>query len=954
MLLRNNSNLHSFGLIIIALLANQFWKTGWVRGLPQVVITCGITYALVRYGLMAWTNFSISSLGYMYEDFAVSILGSPKAYMITITTSLIASRMNLHYGWDFDGILIPSLLALQWSQPMKILTSFVETYFLLITANLILHTPLCQRMTIEGGRKILLFFNISFIYKMLLGYILLWYFPQVKVTDFYGFGYLLPTLMAVKMHDKGIATRLTRATLQTSLAAVLIACIPGFALTHLPARWSPPAAAEATWPTQDAPDSRLLDVIREEKAILYHRRLPDPAALPVPHELDIFAAAVRTVLALTNQPNPRLLQQARTLLAQVNFRLDTIQERYLYLHENAPRHGWGTYVFDLQAPPHGLLVEVPVPIEARSVLEAATQLFITASGRALAIAGTGPRPQGGSAADILRTPQSFFQTFHRILAQHNVLQVRGYNAYSTRVIGGQRRGRTAMELPQLPNRLWVKSTLPPGLDLVRLKELIDDYHIAWATPPLANIQRATTRGGFAELFLNTAGRHKLLFRSLLPRHANALPVQRQRLEGSLQAWLLRDNIPIARSGSNLYIPPKLEDLLLFDAEILTPLVAFIRTRTSSNPWSTTDLEAFRAMVTTVETYGYTLIRYNHPPSAQQYVILAEADTAAEPSRYWGTYVWRLGTAHPYLVQVPRPLLETYTLEHGIALFERIRGRALFISGAHPKANRDGRADMVHPRNDQSLFNLVHQVMLRESDDGAMMVVQGRGLSQRADGPAPSADIFLASDTGTAARHTLSPLGQQLYRSLEQDGFRIRFVDGSAETAGYETTGVLQSRYLKAVRHKELVLLWLSSEARLRYRQPSQNRSQAAQFNALSIPTVEADLHDYVAQQSSWSDADNLPPPLRHHLPYYLDSADIISLRNLLHTWTSYRFERLLDVTSQQAFLLVHHRVEGLALAANLAPKVAEHAIRFAPVQEDSTPLPRFVDGRARWLELDTE
>lgn len=167
------SNLQSFGLVIVALLANQFWKTGFIRGLPQVLTTCGITYILVRYRLMEFTNFNISNLNYLYEDFAVSILGSPKAYMIIICTALVSSHLNLTYGWDFNGILIPSLIALQWSQPIKILSSFIEAFFLLFAARFILQMPLFRRLTIEGGRKLLLFFNINFVYKILFGHLIL-------------------------------------------------------------------------------------------------------------------------------------------------------------------------------------------------------------------------------------------------------------------------------------------------------------------------------------------------------------------------------------------------------------------------------------------------------------------------------------------------------------------------------------------------------------------------------------------------------------------------------------------------------------------------------------------------------------------------------------------------------------------------------------------------------------
>ena len=223
-----HNNLHSFGLIIVSLIANQFWKTGFVRGLPPLFVILTLTLLITRYGLMELTNFNLSNIGYLYEDMATSILATPKAYIILVSTAFLASRMNLYYGWDFNGILIPSLLALQWYQPVKILATILESTIILWLAIAVLKTPWLSKMTIEGARKLILFFNISFVYKILLGYTILIWFPDLKATDYFGFGYLLSTLMAVKIHDKAIFARLTRATLQTSLIAVIAANILGF------------------------------------------------------------------------------------------------------------------------------------------------------------------------------------------------------------------------------------------------------------------------------------------------------------------------------------------------------------------------------------------------------------------------------------------------------------------------------------------------------------------------------------------------------------------------------------------------------------------------------------------------------------------------------------------------------------------------------------------------------
>jgi hypothetical protein len=227
------NNLHSFGLIVIALLANQLWKPGYIRGMAQSLVMIGLTFLIVRYGLMEFTNFRIGAVAYLYEDFASSILASPKAYIILITTCFIASRLNLLYGWDFSGILIPALLALQWYQPWKILTSVVEALIIFFLASALLSSRLFSGTTIEGGRKILLFFNISFLYKLVLGHAAAWIGVDYRISDLYGFGYLLPTLIALKAHDKGILPRVMRATVQTSLTGAVVGSAIGLGLVLL-------------------------------------------------------------------------------------------------------------------------------------------------------------------------------------------------------------------------------------------------------------------------------------------------------------------------------------------------------------------------------------------------------------------------------------------------------------------------------------------------------------------------------------------------------------------------------------------------------------------------------------------------------------------------------------------------------------------------------------------------
>ncbi len=227
------SDLRSFGLVVVSLLANQFWKPGLARGLFAIVVVTGISFLIVRYGLMELTNFRMSGVSYLYEGLASSMLATPKAYMILVLTAMYASHMNVKYGWDFSGILIPALIALQWYQPTKIVTSFVEAALIYAIARQVLKLPFLASVTMEGANKILLFFNISFALKLVVGHLLVWSGWDVKTTDFYGFGYLLSTLLAMKAHDKDIFPRLLRSTLQVSFVGAALGNLAGIALAVL-------------------------------------------------------------------------------------------------------------------------------------------------------------------------------------------------------------------------------------------------------------------------------------------------------------------------------------------------------------------------------------------------------------------------------------------------------------------------------------------------------------------------------------------------------------------------------------------------------------------------------------------------------------------------------------------------------------------------------------------------
>jgi hypothetical protein len=939
------NQLHSFGLIIVALIANQFWKTGLVRGLLPVATTVLLTFVIIRYGLMEYTNFNISNIGYMYEDLAASILSAPKAYIILVTTAYIASRMNLYYSWDFSGILIPSLLALQWYEPLKILTSFAEAFIILGLGHWLLSRSIFKSMTLEGARKLLLFFNISFVYKMILGYVLLWFAPDFKATDAYGFGYLLSTLIAIKMHDKHIAIRMTRIVLQISIVGVLVASVIGFSLSIMP-RLDPLMVNDVTENSSllESQQPHLMSVVQAEKISLYKGLPLNSYQRPLAQELDLFEQGLDNLLIYRQTQDKNQLYQASRLFAALHYESHFINQRYFYLREKKSEkpHGWGLFLVDLQ-PITRLLLQVPAPLDEKGTLDAGIALFVQMQAQALAIAGTAQKVNDDLSSDMLRNRNSLFYSFYRKFARQNVLQIRTYADESN----SYRQALNLTAKQTLASSLWIKGQVSEDIDLPWLQKLLKNYQLKWESPPKTHVLRDDLYTGFAELFLTPADLRRVLFSHLLTKTPH-LDVHSQRIDGFLQQWLLTDKNQIAAKNSQAYQPPTLEQLLFADEEIITPLLQISHSRYDSHQkrWTTEGLAQLRVVAAASRLIGYELIRYRERSTQRDYLILREVEGK---KHHWGTYVFRLGAYQPYMVQVPRPLFEHNSFEYAVALFERIQAQVLLIAGTHPDANLDRSADIIQVKNKQNLFNLINQVVLRQAGNNPYLVVHSRGFSQREDMPMSQADALLATYQGVITPDALSPLGERLYKLLQQDGLSVDFVNGSLETMGYEIGILPQAAYLATSQNKDFIALWMSPIARQHYRQQDDNLL-AQQFIALNIAQEEADLYQYIQQQGAIGH--DLPPALQQRLNDYLNSHDIVVLDDIQRRWPSYPLRYLIDKNSRQAFLLLSYQNK-ITAVLNLFPRDTAKTIAFtwSHQQARQIAVTRFIQQRAAWLVI---
>lgn len=239
--LGHSRELYSLGLVLVPLLANSYWNAGVVRALPRVCVITLITYLVVSKVLLRYTNFTLSRFQVANESVSLAFLESPHAHIILLMGAILGARNNVRYGWDYNGILVPALLAVAWYQPSKILATVVEALVVFKLSLWILKLPGFSKILVVGSRRLAVTFAVGFLVKYVMGFVLLWLAPQVQMVDTFGFGYLLPSLMAVKFWDKQKILRVLMPTLQVSMMAFPLGIAVGYVL-----RWvSPPAKALA-------------------------------------------------------------------------------------------------------------------------------------------------------------------------------------------------------------------------------------------------------------------------------------------------------------------------------------------------------------------------------------------------------------------------------------------------------------------------------------------------------------------------------------------------------------------------------------------------------------------------------------------------------------------------------------------------------------------------------------
>ncbi|RUO63651.1 poly-gamma-glutamate biosynthesis protein PgsC/CapC [Pseudidiomarina insulisalsae] len=939
------SSLHSFGLVIIALSANQFWNSGIKRGLGTLLVHLALTYAIISYVLIPLTNFNISTLGYMYEDIASNILASPKAYIILITAAFLASRMNLRYGWDFNGILIPSLLALQWYNPIKIVTTFAEAFVILFCAIGLLKLPFVRNQNIEGARQLLLFFNISFVYKLILGYIIIIWFPAQKITDLYGFGYLLATLLAIKMYQKDIAIKLTRTTVQTSFVAALGASLIGFALTlYQPA---PLADDPELVPTSEVVVSKqpLARVIEATRQASYASDAVTRGITISPFTLEQFRDTILAIDDLGPTPSQRQLRQVAGLANNFGYEVLWVESRYVVLRDTRAERGWGFFVFDL-AHRNELALQFPTVMDENITALVMLPLFEQLNARYLAVASARAQRARDGSDQLLLNSQTLFQVFHQTLSANSALQVREYSPSLARQLLGERSANEMLGLSADATRMWVKDSPPAALSLATLEQLTSGVDVVWDIPGFQNRQRDVARYGFAELFLTQPAMLSILANAALREQVETV-ANEQQIAGYLLSFLQENKRLLAAKNTEKYVAPQQSELLYFDRAVLEPLF-MVMDRYGEPDWFSRSQPLINQIAQAAAQLDYQIILYRHISSGAEYFILREQLGEQRNSlRHWGTYVFKLGSSRPYVIEAPSPIFESGSFEFAGSLFQQMEADALLVSGAHPMANSDGSARVVARSNPLTLFNLVHQAALRHEAERDITAVQVRGFAGDSTQGIEKVELsyYELNKPFAAQQPEFKELRRYLELLLTRAG--VAAPDEVIELTPASYTA--QARFTKYIPAAQYAEIWLPRGLRESFRTVATESVLFQQMLALGIATKEYDVAMQLSPLPLVSMTPSMLVNVKRLLNQFEQSQNIQVLATLQQRYPEVTLELWRDNESLQSYLVLRGANTDVLAVKNLTP-LSSSTIEVDERQQDITSAVReFVRGRVQWL-----
>lgn len=795
---------YSIGLVLVPLTANMFWKLDVRRGIVQIGVPIVVTYVIVRAVLLPWTNLSFSMMELTYEDAALDFLGSAKAYIILLTGGFVAARCNLLFGWDYNGILVPSLLALAWFEPKTVLVTIVEALLLAVVTIAVLATPALRSVNLEGPRKVTLVFTLGFVLKFGFGWSVWLSGSDLDVPGLFGFGYVLTSLLAVKMVTKRVVGRVVVPTVVVSGVAFASGTALGFGLAQVVPEFAPAAVERPGGETRrifDDPVGIALAAQARSRTSPADVADDDAARRPILASdervrFERLWDAVARWIAADAAPPPETLRAGAEALG-LELRAIANGDYVLLEREERLARQRGRDTAWLRPGHAGPVLEVPKPGTEPSTALAAALACERVRCRAVLFSGTDTGP--GASTDT--HPRSTFRIAHAALSRFPIVRLRAD-------LDGVHDG-AAMHVRRLPDDIDIRDLWEGEVELrwSAPRDAVAD----WSVSPRFAVLRVT--GGAYE-------------RELGERYG--LGPDRDAPEVS------------GRASGAVHSEPTATDLRALE---------FLADRVLALTDPESDAGDARLTARMANVFGYRLERDD---AGDVWQLLPGSDTA-----------WRFGTLEvrangsPIVLSVPRPDREPGTAGLAGTLADALGATAIAISAVEPEgpegpegAKGAEAADDPTSGSPLTATHALHQSLHRAlSRRGGGAVLQVRGLSTRHGVPQHAVVGLGTPWTGTrelpaAIRDALDPDGP-----VARLGGDVAFADGDRVPAALVGRGNLQIAYSLASGGVVPAVLWFGESVRARFAADPGDRWRRA-IEAVGLEITPGDPREAIAGRAA--------------------------------------------------------------------------------------------------------
>jgi hypothetical protein len=793
--------LTSVGLVLVPLAANMFWKVGVLRGTWQLGVPTALLYALTAYVILPLTNLRFSEFQVHYEDVAIDIVASPKAYVIMIVTAALAARANIRFGWDFGGILIPALLAIAWFDVTKAVFTIGEALLLAGVAAAVLQTPWMRRINLEGPRRIVFVFTLGFLLKYLVAWGVHFGAPHARTTDFFGFGYLLSSLLALKMIQRKSAAMVV----VPSLVISVVGFVGGGLLVSLVSGADREPPREVVARTTQVHGELVGQMMRH---VGFTRSAVGAQAGMTPESLARWEEAV-SVLFSSTPPGIEQMKELGLVATEVS---DGEFGRAVVVGErpSAFPHGRGIGLYVLRHGANGPIIAVPDangdPTRALAALSLARRL----GARAL-LFGAVARTPAGRVLDPRRSASSPYQLAFRRVHRHDVIELVWSDEPS----------------------VYIGTSLGDGFPLGTVTASLEDETVHWRDHPRFSLQRQMAEGAFVTVALD---REETL--RLAAEGGQDPPTIEAPLEASLERWLLDPSERVVAKSlvefGDPLTPAAVETAF---RGVLSPLVRLAQ-------WPPAAWErrrVVRSAARIAEAVGLELERLRAGDECWWVVH----EPPGQPPRGWGITAIRCDGGSPVALLNPFPLRETSTWRFSAKLADGIDARAIAFGAMM-------RGDSIDPRGDPlaqpALLLATHRAVLLEGTHPASagvwtLEVRGLGVHRELGG-----DILISRETPVEAGAG-SPDLRALQHRLADAGLRVEFDRGEPEWASLHGLPDAAMRYARETAGGRFAHLWLAADFRSRLSArpgPETVRWLAQSFD---VPVVEEPAFDAAGPSS---------------------------------------------------------------------------------------------------------